>query len=123
MISDDVKMLLQLIEQYGVKHLFKHLKYKHKGLFDKITTATSKFKDASFSEKIYAFIYNLQDRPRCLHCNKPVKYKGFSVGYAIYCSHGCVARNELTKDRSKESLKNNHNVSSPVELRWKRKEQ
>jgi hypothetical protein len=122
MISEDVKLLLQLIEQYGVKHLFKHLKYKQKGLFEKITNATFRFKDATFSERIYAFIYNLQERPGCLNCKLPVKYKGFSTGYAMYCGHACVARHTLTKTRKSEVLLKNHNVNCPVKVRWNKKE-
>lgn len=114
-------ILLQLIERVGMRHLYKHLKYKHPILFEKITTATSTLVDAKFSERIYGFVYNLQDRPRCLHCGRQVKYKGFATGYAMYCGHSCVAKAELTKERIENTFKTKHGVNGPAELRWRNK--
>jgi hypothetical protein len=67
------------------------LKKKYPDLYEKIINFCSKnLGDISFKEKVWHFIYNVDDKVLCKHCKKELKFKrSLSEGYGIYCSISC----------------------------------
>ena len=47
--------------------------------------------DLSFKEKIWFYFNNLKERPRCLTCNKEIKFRNrFDKPYGEFCSLSCL---------------------------------
>ena len=55
--------------------------------------------EMKFSQKIYNFIYNVKELPKCSVCGKSVNFKTFKHGYCICCSRECSKKNP---DRNKK---------------------
>jgi G:T-mismatch repair DNA endonuclease (very short patch repair protein) len=94
--------------------------------------------DISFIEKIFLFLNNLNDVPKCPNCNNYVKFNGtLKKGYNKYCSisclnkskehkekiistslikYGCQSPNQadIVKTKKKNSLNINYGVDNPM---------
>lgn len=46
--------------------------------------------DFVFSQKIYNYIFDIKELPRCPVCNNVVGFKTFKYGYLKYCSYKCA---------------------------------
>ncbi len=46
-------------------------------------------KSTSFAERCYQIANELKDRPKCINCNKLLKFKGYKSGYGKVCSKSC----------------------------------
>jgi hypothetical protein len=54
--------------------------------------------DVPFQEKIYLYLYELDNRPKCKYCNvNEVDYTYFTKGYHNYCSVKCSSNSEEKK--------------------------
>ena len=61
------------------------------------------------SERMYWHYNNLKKYPCCDTCGKILtKYRGFAVGYGIYCSSACVSQSENTKAKIKLTKKEHY---------------
>lgn len=68
--------------------------------------------DLSFKEKIWFYFNNLKERPRCLTCNKEIKFRNrFDKPYGEFCSLSCINKNkeEMIK-RQKSTFRKKYNV-------------
>ena len=57
------------------------------------------FGEISWSQKLYNFNYNIIEQPKCLECNKFVKFHRYSTGYRKFCSNNCGLKSKITKDK------------------------
>jgi hypothetical protein len=73
-------------------------------LYNKIISYCEKHNltDITFKEKIWFFINSVNSKPKCLECEKLLKFgKSLNVGYGKYCSLVCTNKNSEHKDKIK----------------------
>ena len=93
----------------GWKTCENKLKNKFSVLYDMINDYSNKhnFNTYTFKEKIWYFINNETSHPKCLQCDKQLKFgKSLSNGYGKYCSLKCTNKN----NEHKENVKKTNNV-------------
>ena len=82
------------------------IKKNYKDIFDNINLFVEKNKlneDLPFKEKIFLFIHNILEQPKCGNCGKELKFKkSLKEGYGSYCSVKC---NNQSKEQI-EKIKN-----------------
>lgn len=89
MKNDDLRLI---VEEIGSACIASHIKYKHKDLYSNIIKYTDnitrerKFK---FSERLYLYINDMTEIPKCKICNLPTKYLDYTRGYQDTCSRKC----------------------------------
>lgn len=70
--------------------------------------------DISFIEKIFLFLNNLNDVPRCPNCNNYVKFNGtLRKGYNKYCSISCLNKSKEHKEKIISTSLNKYGYQSP----------
>ena len=105
---------LALLEKY-------HADKNYRGLLSKINKNEDLKKDVllifdkfsfnvTLSEGIYLHLHNLTEPPKCLVCNKEVKFKNSNVGYFKTCSVKCAQTSDLTLMAKRESCKKKYGV-------------
>ena len=67
-----------------------------------------------FTEKIYLFINNVTEIPKCLNCNKTVKFNNRNAGYHKTCSNSCSST--LSHDKGVQTLIETRGVDHPSKL-------
>jgi len=81
------------------------LRKNHNDLYEQILP-NSKDKEIPFKEKIWLFINDLNDRPKCSVCGSSCKFnRGFKDGYSEYCSSKCANKSEKTKTKKSKTFK------------------
>jgi len=119
---NDQPIILEIISNYGSRHTYKKIKYKHPELYQRILDyANALPRNITWTEKLFMYYYNITTRPGCIVCGETVKaFYSFNRGHSIYCSRKCVARDNLTKQRRQQTIKARYGVDSLVEIRWHR---
>lgn len=69
--------------------------------------------DCTISERVYCLKNNIHEVPRCIICDRVLKYKRAKVGYRTYCSHECVAKSIDVSNKRKLTYINNFGVDNP----------
>ncbi len=93
----------------GIKHAYKHFKFKHPELYEQIIQAQG----GKFSEQLYCFIYGITNYPTCQQCPvKITKFRSFQRGYAFFCSNKCVAVNTAHQRKKKQTCQETYGVST-----------
>ena len=59
----------------------------------------------NWQEKLYKYIYELVDTPRC-HCGRPLKFIGFTKGYSKFCCSTCA--NQSNSEKVKKTKLNKY---------------
>lgn len=77
---------------------------------DLVKQIQNKFTDSqSLRETIYRIIHNINERPVCLHCGKPVEFIGKTrLMFRQYCCYECSRKSPLTMKRMKATNKKLH---------------
>ena len=92
------------------------LKKHYPDLYENIIQNTNW--DISFVEKIYLYINNLTEPPKCLNCNKSVNFKGtLKKGYNKFCSINCLNSSNYHKEKIKKTFQNKFNVDSHNQIK------
>lgn len=90
--------------QFTIKssHIYKNIYNKYKNIIDESTNFLAF--NCSYQEKLYCYINNIKNQPKCSHCKKNiVKFREFRYGYTLYCSKNCFnKRNILSIEQQKE---------------------
>lgn len=72
-----------------------------------------------FSQKIYHYIFKIDQIPTCIKCNsRNQRYEGFNIGYNKFCSKGCASSNSFKegyKNRKKNTFEK-HGVYHTTQL-------
>ena len=63
----------------------------------------------SIKETLYRIKHNIEDRPKCIKCGKPVK---FGQGFNKYCSRSCA----INQEKIKKSIKEKYGVDNVSQL-------
>ena len=75
-------------------------KKNHPLLYNKIHSEI--INDYSFKEKVY-ILYHKINNPICDVCNKKTKLISFSKGFSKYCSKQCIQKDEVVKNKVRET--------------------
>lgn len=79
----------------------------------------------NIEENLYWLYHNINVRPVCEVCGKPVKFNGFVLGYGRTCSHSCKTLHPNTREKFKNTMLNKYGVEEPLsslQIRQKGKE-
>ena len=96
----------------GYKTNEKWLNINHNDLYLNIIN-NSLNNDIPFIEKVYLFINDLTDVPRCPVCNEYVKFNGtLKRGYNKYCSIKCLNKSDEHKNKIISTFQNKYNCNS-----------
>jgi hypothetical protein len=92
--------VFDIVKQVGIRHAYKHFKFKHPDLFEKITQSQGE----RFAEQLYCFIYGITTYPTCQQCGIEIKkFRSFRKGYAFFCSNKCVAVNRAHQAKKQDT--------------------
>lgn len=85
-----------------------YLKKNYIELHNKIINhCNNELKDLPFKEKVWCFINNIKEKPKCKNCNKVLKFKrSLKEGYGVYCSIKCA---NTCEDRKVDIINTNFN--------------
>lgn len=90
----------------GWKTCENKLKKNEYDLYNKIISYSNNYDlmDLTFKEKIWFFINNIKTKPKCLECEKLLKFgKSLNNGYPKYCSLKCTNKNSEHIKKIKET--------------------
>ena len=98
-----------IVKLVGVKHAYKHLKYKHPEYFDKIEEQEG----SRFTEQLYRYCYSLTGPHLCVECKiNPTSFKSFRQGYRHFCNKQCAASNRANKLKKKDTCKQTYGTET-----------
>jgi len=72
-----------------------------------------RFETKLYSEKVYFYLYDLEQRPICEHCKyNIVEFDTFTKGYHKYCSVKCSSNSIDKKEKIKETCLDKYGVEN-----------
>ena len=89
------------------KYIKKHFPEFHSYIIDHYPA------DLKWTEKLYWYYHNIKDCPRCLTCNKKVKFINFVKGYKIFCSDRCSFNSDYVRIKKKNTWIEKYGVENP----------
>lgn len=100
----------------GYKTKENWLKKNNPDLHKKIIN-NSKLENISFKEKIYLFLNDLYEPPKCGECGNYVNFTGkLNMGYNKYCSISCLNKSKEHKEKIKNTFLLKYGVESHNQL-------
>lgn len=88
---------VEYFKQNKIKLVESSLNKVYTDLVEKINHEVSI--DVLFQEKVYLYLNNLNERPKCKHCDEnEVEFTYFTKGYRDYCSVKCSSNSEDKKN-------------------------
>ena len=104
----------------GYKTKEKHILIKFIGLIDLINNYHDNFfktNDFPFTQKLYNYLYNIIEIPKCNNCGIHIKWRGiFSEGYLTYCSKQCKNSSKIRIEKAKKTCLKKYGVDSPLKF-------
>jgi len=97
----------------GKKTNEKYIIKNHIEIYEKINSFIKKNGldiNLSFKEKVYHFINNITEEPKCLNCDNKLKFKRtLKEGYGSFCSVKCNNQSDEHKKKVKQTFKEKYN--------------
>lgn len=88
------------------------MKKNHIEIYEKIITFIEEKgldENLPFKEKVFLFINNITEEPKCKNCNKKLKFKkSLKEGYGVYCSIKCTNQSDSHKQNIKNTFVNRY---------------
>lgn len=85
----------------------------HKEIYEKIILYIKENnlnENLSFKEKIFLFMNDIKEEPKCENCNEKLKFKkSLKEGYGVYCSLKCTNQSEKHKENIKNTFNKKYN--------------
>lgn len=104
----DFKKFFLMDNKSGNKSREDFLKKNYRDIFDNINLFVEKNKlnnNLPFKEKIFLFINNIKEQPKCGNCGKELKFKkSLKEGYGSYCSIKCNNQSKEQKEKIKSTF-------------------
>jgi very-short-patch-repair endonuclease len=94
-----------------IKEIF--LKKDNTSLYNKIVKFNLTFGNIIWTCKVYNYINNILELPKCYSCNNSVKFISFKFGYRKYCSSKCATNSPEFKAKKEETMIKNYDVKNP----------
>ena len=106
------------MEVLNIKDCYKHIKslknFIEKNYPELYKYLLDKYQDSEkFSEKIYRYLYKLDEIPKCI-CGNPVKFINFKEGYHRFCSPKCSNNSVDSIEKRKNTCKQRYGVDNPA---------
>jgi len=113
---ENVKDFFLKDNKSGFKTTENWLSKNHNELYTAIIE-NSNDKTIPFKEKVYLYINDLKDVPKCPNCGNNVKFVDtLNKGHSKYCSINCLNSSEEHKEKIKDSNMNKYGVESHNQL-------
>lgn len=90
----------------------KKLKIENSLLYDQIIKHNKRFINIIWSNKLYNYINNIKNPPKCINCGNVVKFQKFSTGYSKYCTNMCHLKSNNTKELRKQTNLSKYGVEN-----------
>ncbi len=71
--------------------------------------------NCTFSERVYCFMNNLTEKPKCVECDEKVNFIRYNTGYHKYCSCICSAKSNETKEKIKITSRKIYGTDYPIQ--------
>ncbi len=111
-MKNDILTYFTTNNKSGYKTREKWLKDHNYDLYKKIIDNSDE-NDISFKEKVYLYIHDFKNVPRCPYCNKKVHFKSdLKKGYNKYCSIQCLNKSKEHKEKIKQTYIKKYGVNS-----------
>lgn len=98
-----------IVKAVGVKHAYKHLKYKHPEYFAEIERQDG----VRFAERLYRYCYGLIHPHMCIECKaKETTFNSFNRGYRHFCGSKCAAVNRANNLKKKDTCQHKYGTDT-----------
>lgn len=82
----------------------------------KLVELLSDYNFKTFSEKLYWYIYDIKDFPKCKTCGKQIKkYRSIFKGYALHCGCSCAQLDKETQKKLAETNLKKYGTVNPAQ--------
>lgn len=89
---------------------------KHKDIYNYLI---NRYDDSmSIQETIYRIVNNIEKRPVCKTCGKPIKFDCYSRGFRTFCSNtSCIMNSKDVQNKIKNTLRERYGVEHQMHLK------
>lgn len=83
-----------------------------------------RFPDCSEKDKVeaaYRILHNMEEKPKCPVCGKPIPFVSMKRGYRSFCSNECMNSSlgkQISQNRLKESMIEKYGVDNPQKSKY-----
>jgi len=105
----ELKKYLELENKSGYKTKENHIKKNFPELYIDIIN----YNGNSWMEKLYNYVNNIKENPKCLTCGSILGIKKYNIGYANHCSVSCLNKSEIHKNKTKKTWLKTYGVDNP----------
>lgn len=110
----DLKKFFIEDNKSGHKTKEKWLINNHVDLYNEIISFSKHIKDIVFKQRVYLYINQLSELPKC-ECGKQLKFKkSLKEGYGKYCSVKCTNQSKEHKERVKKTNNLKYGGNAPI---------
>ena len=92
-----------LIKNNGVCVCEKTIKKHNFELYNEIIRFNENLNTITWTHKVYNYINNITEIPKCPVCGKNVKFHRFAIGYSRCCSNECHSISKETQEKRKST--------------------
>lgn len=97
----------------GYKTKESHVKLNFNGLMDEINLFNLRFEDIPFTQKLYNYLYDIVEIPKCRVCGNDLKWRNrFTEGYLKVCDRTCMKNDTNRVDNIKQTTIEKYGVDS-----------
>jgi len=104
-----------LFDNNGSPHSEKYVKKYNLKLYKIIETLNINYSNLRWACKVYNYIHNITEFPKCPICNSDLKFVNFNKGYRKFCSAKCSANSPETKENKKITSLKNYDTEYPTQ--------
>ncbi len=95
----------------GYKTRENHVKKNFSNIYNEIVDYPLNSDEMMFNQKLYNYLYDIIEIPKCLTCEKEIKWRGvFTEGYKEYCNLQCGGKGSKRIDNIKKTVKSKYGV-------------
>lgn len=103
------------LEQHNIKSLINYLKQaqyrngniKNNEIYYQLLSNTQHIQTNNIAQRLYLFLNNIKEIPKCQFCTNNLKFRSFKVGYSKVCSKKCAVLYH-TKYHAKQIYNHNY---------------
>lgn len=106
-----------LINENGVCIKEYYIKKNNISLYNIIIKFNENLNTITWTHKVYNYINNITEIPKCPVCGKNVKFQRFAIGYSRCCSNKCHLISTETQEKRKSTNLKNFGVENIFQLK------
>lgn len=112
MDKNSMKEVLRSLPVHGISQ--KYIE-KHYPEINSILMGIGDSDDMQYTERIYWFLNDIEERPRCI-CGNPLTFRGVVKGYSAHCCTRCASNDITVKQKTEQTLKEKYGGDYGKEL-------